>query len=39
MPGLQPVYDELRRHLSVHEDVFEPTDDLTDANRAGVLRR
>ena len=35
MPDLQPVYDELRRRLSVHEDVFEVTDNLTDANRAG----
>jgi hypothetical protein len=35
MPDLQPVYDELCRRLSVHEDVFELTDNLTDANRAG----
>ena len=35
MPDLQPVYDELRRRLSVHEDVFEVTDNLIDANRAG----
>jgi hypothetical protein len=35
MPDLLPVYDELRRRLSVHEDVFEVTDNLTDANRAG----
>ena len=35
MPDLQPVYDELRRRLSVHEDVFRPTDSLTDANAAG----
>ena len=35
MPDLQPVYDELCRRLSVHEDAFELTDDLTDANRAG----
>jgi hypothetical protein len=35
MPDLQPVYDELRRRLSVHEDVFRPTDNLTDANAAG----
>jgi hypothetical protein len=35
MPDLQPVYDELHRRLSVHEDVFRPTDNLTDANAAG----
>ena len=35
MPDLQPVYDELCRRLSVHEDVFEVTDNLTDANAAG----
>lgn len=35
MPDLQPVYDELRRRLSVHEDDFEVTDNLTDANVAG----
>ena len=32
MPDLQPVYDELCRRLSVHEDVFEVTHNLSDAN-------
>jgi len=35
MPDLQPVYDELCRRLSVHEDAFELTHNPTDANRAG----
>lgn len=35
MPDLQPVYDELRGRLSVHEDVFVATYNLTDANAAG----
>lgn len=35
MPDLQSVFDELTRRLSVHEDAFEATDNLTDANRAG----
>ena len=32
MPDLRPVYDELCRRLSVHEDVFEVTHNATDAN-------
>jgi hypothetical protein len=35
MPDLQPVYDELCRRLSVHEDAFALTHNSTDANRAG----
>ena len=35
MPDLQRVYDELCRRLSVHEDVFDATYNLTDANVAG----
>ncbi len=35
MPDLQPVYDELRRRLSVHEDVFVASHNVTDANAAG----
>lgn len=38
MPDLQPVFDELCRRLSVHEDVFERTDNPTDANAAGGRR-
>lgn len=32
MPDLQPVFDELFRRLSVHEDVFETSRNQTDAN-------
>ena len=32
MPDLQPVYDELCRRLSVHEDAFLLSDNPTDAN-------
>lgn len=32
MPDLRPVYDELCRRLSAHEDVFEVTHNATDAN-------
>lgn len=35
MPDLQPVFDELRRRLSVHEDVFHSSHNLTDANAPG----
>ena len=34
MPDLQPVYDELRRRLSVHEDAFVASRNFTDANAA-----
>ncbi|WP_050349019.1 hypothetical protein [Arsenicicoccus sp. oral taxon 190] len=35
MPDLQPVYDELVRRLSVHEDVFRATGNVTEANCDG----
>ena len=35
MPDLQPVFDDLRRRLAAHEDVFGATDNLTDANASG----
>ena len=35
MPDLQPVYIELVRRLSVHEDVFRTTDNVTEANCDG----
>lgn len=38
MPDLRPVFDELCRRLSVHEDVFELTHNSTDANAAGGRR-
>jgi len=38
MPDLRPVYDELLRRLSVHQDVFEPTFNATDAKAAGGRR-
>lgn len=38
MPDLQPVFDELCRRLSVHEDVFALTDNPTDANAVGGRR-
>lgn len=38
MPDLQPVFDELVRRLSVHEDVFHVTTNLTDANAKGGRR-
>lgn len=38
MPDLQPVFDELVRRLSVHEDVFHVTTNITDANAAGGRR-
>ncbi len=31
MPDLQPVYDELRRRASAHEDAFVVSHSLTDA--------
>lgn len=34
MPDLTPVFAELRRRLSVHEDAFLVSDNLTDANTA-----
>ena len=33
MPDLQPVFEELRRRLSSHEDAFTVSTNLTDANR------
>ncbi len=35
MPDLQPVFEELRRRMSLHEDVFRRSVNLTDANGAG----
>lgn len=35
MPELQPVFEELRQRLAVHEDVFRRSANLTDANGAG----
>ena len=35
MPDLQPVFEELRRRMSVHEDVFRRSVNLSDANRSG----
>jgi hypothetical protein len=35
MPDLQPVFEELRRRLSLHEDVFRPSVNITDANASG----
>jgi hypothetical protein len=35
VPDLQPVFDDLRRRLSVHEDAFVATANLTDANAGG----
>lgn len=33
MPDLEPVFEELRRRLSAHEDAFTVSSNLTDANR------
>jgi hypothetical protein len=33
MPDLVPVFEELRRRLSAHEDAFTVSSNLTDANR------
>ena len=35
MPDLRPVFEELRRRLSLHEDVFRHSVNPTDANSAG----
>lgn len=35
MPDLQPVFGELRRRMSLHEDVFRRSVNPTDANVAG----
>lgn len=35
MPELQPVFDDLRRRLAVHEDAFAATRNPTDANTRG----
>jgi hypothetical protein len=35
MPDLQPVFEELRRRMSVHEDVFRRSVNISDANRPG----
>ena len=32
MPDLRPVFEELRRRMSVHEDVFRGSVNLSDAN-------
>ena len=38
MPDLQPVFEGLRRRLSVHEDVFRRSDNPTDANGSGARK-
>jgi len=38
MPDLQPVFEELRRRMSVHEDVFRPSVNLTDANGSAARK-
>jgi hypothetical protein len=38
MPDLQPVFEDLRQRMSVHEDVFRRSDNLTDANGAGARK-
>jgi hypothetical protein len=35
MPDLQPVFEELRRRMSLHEEVFRRSANSTDANGAG----
>lgn len=35
MPDLQPVFEELRRRMSLHEDVFRRSANPTDANGRG----
>jgi len=35
MPDLRPVFEELRRRMSWHEDVFRRSFNATDANRSG----
>ncbi|NMM21961.1 MAG: hypothetical protein HHJ11_00390 [Phycicoccus sp.] len=38
MPDLEPVFVELRRRLSLHEDVFRRSVNLTDANGPGARK-
>jgi hypothetical protein len=38
MPDLQPVFDELRRRMSLHEDVFRRSVNVTDANGSGARK-
>jgi hypothetical protein len=38
MPDLQPVFEELRRRMSLHEDVFRRSVNPTDANGAGARK-
>ena len=38
MPDLQPVFEELRRRLSLHEDVFRPSVNPSDANSAAARK-
>jgi hypothetical protein len=38
MPDLQPVFEELRRRMSVHEDVFRRSANPTDANGPGARK-
>jgi hypothetical protein len=38
MPDLQPVFEELRRRMSLHEDVFRRSSNMTDANGAGARK-
>jgi hypothetical protein len=38
MPDLQPVFEELRRRMSLHEDVFRRSINSTDANGSGARK-
>jgi hypothetical protein len=38
MPDLQPVFEELRRRMSLHEDVFRRSVNPTDANGPGARK-
>ncbi len=38
MPDLQPVFDELQRRMSLHEDVFRRSVNPTDANGPGARK-
>ena len=38
MPDLQPVFEELRRRMSVHEDVFRQSANASDGNGTGARK-
>jgi hypothetical protein len=38
MPDLQPVFEELRRRMSLHEGPFRPSFNASDANSAGARK-